>query len=474
MRILLGLLLITCCGIQAAIAQEATPQQLRRQLEELQKKLDGLANDPFESNRRVTEIGSASRPKPREEELPRLVTRIYDLSDLFAVAPSYPARQPNLLGADEGVFFRDPDFAGRAAAGGGGMMGGGGMGGGGFGGGMGGGGGVFSVPSNISNQGGPLYQFGESVGSSNGPRTSITDLQDVIKSTITPEEWRTGRATMGMIGASMVVTANENSQAQVNNLLDLFRQRWKSLRTVSMQGYWVWLTEPELAELLAAPQAGNDEPAVHGLVKPEVWERLLRNPGDDRPAGYQTAITCYNGQTVHTFSGEQRLLVTGAAPIFGTAENSNALAFEPILTAVHEGAVLQLTPLATRNARYIVFDLHSRVTLARALPASSRRPEQPAQHDPSLVISVIERPAVQTQRLSTTLRVPVEKTVLAGGMTFGSIPGMSLYFFVRGFVQELRDDEAGVASPQAPAPQAGAAQTPGRPAGVLSASRDRK
>lgn len=470
MRILLGLLLITCFGIQAAIGQEPTPQQLRRQLEELQKKLDGLANDPFESNRRVTEIGSASRPKPREEELPRLVTRIYDLSDLFAVAPSYPARQPNLLGMDESVFFRDSDFAGRAAAGGGGMMGGGGgMGGGGFG----GGGGVFSVPSSLANQGQPLYQFGESVGSSNGPRTSISELQDVIKSTITPDEWRTGRASMGMIGASMVVTANENSQAQVNNLLDLFRQRWKSLRTVSMQGYWVWLTEPELAELLAAPIAANDEPAVHGVVKPDVWERLLRNPGDDRPAGYQTALTCYNGQTVHNFSGEQRLLVTGAAPIFGTAENSNAMAFEPILTSIHEGAVLQLTPLATRNARYIVFDLHSRVTLARAMPAT-RRPEQPAQHDPALVISVIERPAVQTQRFSTTLRVPVEKTVLAGGMTFGSVPGMCLYFFVRGFVQELRDDDAGVASPQASVPQAGAAQAPARPASALSAARDRK
>jgi hypothetical protein len=46
-------------------------------------------------------------------------------------------------------------------------------------------------------------------------------------------------------------------------------------------------------------------------------------------------------------------------------------------------------------------------------------------------------------RFSTTLRVPVDRTMLVGGMTYQSVPKPgepNLYLFVRTSVQELRDD----------------------------------
>ncbi len=434
----LGIVLFVS-GFARWVAAE-TPQQLRQQLEELQRKLDALPTpETPEPNRRVTEIGT-SRAKPKEEYVPRTVTRIYDISDMFAVAPAYPARQPNLTtGGDESVFRWGSNHGEEDLPRGGGGMGGGGMGGGG----MGGGGGVFSVPSSLSYRNEPLPQMGGSggVGATNtGMRTSVDQLVEVIKTSITPDEWKANRATISLLGGAIVVTATDETQTQMGALLELFRKRWKSLRTISVRGYWVWLTEAELIDLLADPVTKGDLPPLDGLVKPNVWAELVRNTEGQRPQGYETAITCYNGQTVHTFSGEQKLIVSGVAPSFGTAEKSEIIAYEPVLSTVNEGAVLQMTPLATRNAKFVVLDLHSRVTLASILP-QAERPVKLEPNDPLIVTSVIERASVQTQRISTTLRIPVDKTVLAGGMTFGNVPGRSLYFFVRGHIQELRDDE---------------------------------
>ena len=422
-----------------------TQQQLQRQLEEIQRKLDSLpTGDPAEPNRHVTEIG-ASRARLKEEYLPRTVTRIYDVSDMFAVAPSYPAQQPSLTGAEESVFYWTDNQHGLSTRG----MSGGGMGGGG----MGGGGGFFAVPSSISTQHDTLNQIGGG-GGPNGRkvRTSADQLIDVIKSSITPEEWKTARATISMIGGSLVVTATEETQSQMAALLDLFRSRWKSLRTVSIRGYWIWLKEAELLELLADPVQKDSIPPLHGLVKPDEWNKRIQAMETAQPRGYETAITCYNGQTVHTFSGEQKLLISGVSPMLGTSEKSDKIAYEPVLSAINEGAVLQLTPLATRNAKYIILDMHSRVTLASILP-QAERPEKFEANDPLIVTTAIERPVVQTQRISTTFRIPVNQTVLAGGMTFGNVPGKSLYFFVRGFVQELRDEDAADVKPALSAPE---------------------
>src|SRR3569623_258007 len=78
-------------------AQVDSPEarQLRAQLEELQDRLNRLQSQEG-SSRNITEIGT-SRGRSRVEGEPRLVVRIYDLADLYSIAPSYPARDSSDL-----------------------------------------------------------------------------------------------------------------------------------------------------------------------------------------------------------------------------------------------------------------------------------------------------------------------------------------------------------------------------------------
>ncbi len=70
-------------------------QELRRTMEKLDEHLRQLEQSQGKSNanERVTQIGSM-----RDGRNPETIVRIYDLSDLFAMAPSYQAMQLNDLG----------------------------------------------------------------------------------------------------------------------------------------------------------------------------------------------------------------------------------------------------------------------------------------------------------------------------------------------------------------------------------------
>ena len=101
--VVVALLLVFAILSPALLAQESPParaDELRAQLEKVQTALREIERQD-EQRGKVTEIGS-SRGRIRESDEPRLVVKVYDLSDLFTVAPSYPAYEPlELLRASE-------------------------------------------------------------------------------------------------------------------------------------------------------------------------------------------------------------------------------------------------------------------------------------------------------------------------------------------------------------------------------------
>ncbi|MES1213189.1 MAG: hypothetical protein ABUL64_01250 [Singulisphaera sp.] len=143
-----------------AFAQQAPTevQELRRTMELLEAHLRQLEQGQGKSaaNDRVTQIGAT-----REGRNPEMIVRIYDLSDLFALAPTYQAMQLTDLGGTSAPLFPAGSVKQLSASGmGGGMMGG-----------M--GGGMFNVPSTVKmphGAAGVLAQFGGL--SSNTPRVA--------------------------------------------------------------------------------------------------------------------------------------------------------------------------------------------------------------------------------------------------------------------------------------------------------------
>ena len=237
--------------------------------------------------------------------------------------------------------------------------------------------------------------------------------------------------------------------------MNLFRERWGSLRTVSVIADWVWLTEPQLNALLAR------DAEAFGLVAEDRWQQFRDAPRDpDARSGYSATITCQNGQTVHTLAGGQTLAVTNLTPVVGGTQK--AVGYQPSISLIQEGAALQVTPISNRSGKFVTLDVHSRVTLLKDV---ERRPQQ-GKSELDAVVAAIDRPQVLTQRLSTTLRLPVGKVMLVGGMTFEGQPTAqdpNLYLFVNVALQELRDDLEEPKPAAAGEPDAAPTGQPGQP-----------
>jgi hypothetical protein len=426
-------------GQVPARAQQAS--ELRVQLDALQRQLEALSQQEAQAtSNKVTEIGSAAA-RQREVEQPRMVVRIYDLSDLFAIAPPYAAREPGDLEETPRAIFPEVTQA-RSGTSGGGMGGMGGM-----------GGGFFAVPTvskRFKDKSRDTLAQGAGEGSSeiDASRTTIDDLIDTITTSISPEDWVDvgGPASIKALGASLVISAPAEMHEQIAALLDLFRTRWGSLRTVSIQAHWLWLTEAQLTDAVADPQPiAKGQPAAFGALSDAGWKRLreMAQGQEQKRPGYHAVLTCYNGQTVNVQAGRQRLLVSGMTPVVGGQES--AAAYSPSVRAIHEGAALQITPVVTRTAKYVVADVHSRVNL----PAATDKPQAAAGETVKpastveQVVAAIDRDPVESQRISTTLRIPVGRPTLVGGMTFHTKAAEepNLYLFVTAIVQELRDEE---------------------------------
>jgi hypothetical protein len=380
--------------------------------------------------RGIAQIGGTT---VRASDETRLVVRMYDLSELFTVAPAYVVSQKSDLVSGEKNLF--PHVHAEAMATGG--MGG--FGGGGF-------GGAFSVPdrpqSVRTDRPMHLAQF--------EARTSVSGLVQTIQSVISPTNWNLagGPMSISQLGNALIVSADTNTHAQIEKLLDLFRKRWGTLKTVSVRAWWVPLTEKQLNDLVADDQAADR--AAFGLVDEAAFQRLLDSQQQgNSPIGYRAAITCYNGQTVGAIAGDQTIAVTDlqAETTKGEAGTVKPIAYSPVVELIQEGAALQVTPIVTTSGKYLILDIHSRVNRlaagGRSMPAQAQDGGKGHGGSPAEVVAVLDRPRLSVQRLSTTLRVPVGATMLIGGMTMSddaTAETPTLYLFVKLMVQELRDE----------------------------------
>ena len=436
------------------------PEALRQQIQALQEKLSGLERTGLEK-RRVTQLGAA---RVREEE-PQLVTRVYDLSDLFSLALPYPAIRTSDFTSKAiptALFPAVADQSSATGASGAAAMGG-----------MGWSWVAWVADISALKEARPR----PSRASPRPPRPPLgrraawprRGLPWMNSSTPSPARslrtigtpWA-GRDRSPRWGTALIISTTERNHEQIAKLLDTLRQHWKTLRTISVEAHWLWLTEAQLAGLVGAESktpAKADAARAFGLVDDKAWaatlEELQRKP-DDRPLGYHAVLTCYNGQTVHCLSGGQSPIVIGLTPVVGG--DGGGVGYQPEVSTVHQGAALQITPISSTSGRFVTLDVHSRVVRAEAARPAKGATQGVAVEGPAAVSAAVDRPMLMCQQLETTLRVPVDRRMLVGGMTYEIQPDLgepNLYLFVKIAVQELRDDQpqakADAKPPQPPA-----------------------
>lgn len=413
-------------------AQQGEVAQLRNQLQQIQDQLSRLgeeSSDPF--GQRVRSVGRQrqSTPPPVEED-EVLQIRFYDLSDIFSVSPQYPARPPQDLASSSPLLFPTSSTS---------------MEGGGFGG---GGGGVFSIP--------PTQQQAQTM-SLESARVSVDTLVDAIQNTVEPDEWSntgSGNATIILLGNTLLISATDSMHIRIAGLINLFREHWGKLRTVAVEAFWIRSDSATVSQLL---QSDPDSNRVVGLVDDLKWKTFFENASAQNRVAYSAAVTGHNGQTLHTLSGRQRHFVMDVRPLNSILINENGdeepimAGLAPVRSTLDEGAAFQVTPLTTRGGNFVILDLHTRVNEA---VADSEHDEQKsskpvlasASGSNGEIFTVELDPAEYVAyRMSTTLRCPKNRIMLAGGMTYDEhqkTEHPNLYLFVRTHVHTIEEDQS--------------------------------
>jgi hypothetical protein len=382
-------------------AQDRTAKAdaLREQIEALQQHLQDLERGP-ESKRRISEIDPGN-PQARDEAKVEIL-RAYDLNDLFAPLPQYPARHPgDLDGASAELFSADAQSQGETLQGMGGGMGG-------MGGGMGGGG---------------FYQVSSSPTSGSSISQLISVIQDSTTGPWEDVDGEGGRITR--LGTTLLIRTTLETHLQIERLLDVLRNLWGTLKIVRVEVDWLWLRQAEVDALV--PEA---EGSVIRVVSDDNLQSMRESQGNERPRGRSAQITCYNGQTVNVQSVRLIPAVTSLTPVVST----EAASYQPMVRTLSEGAVAQVRPLVSRSGNFIVLDVHSRVNeveVADAPPYDGLKPK-------------LDQVTLMTHRLATSLRAPAGVATLVGGMTHTSLHSeleetFNLYLFVRATSEEIEE-----------------------------------
>lgn len=333
--------------------------------------------------------------------------KLYNLGDLFAVAPPYPAQVASDLspGQDHPLFTQP-------------------------------------LPTGLSSTADVSAGF---VGTAGVPATTRDEFVRLIGKLAGPG------GSVTKVGNAYLVSALDADHKNIETVVNLFRTRYKNQRTVSIRAWWMTLSAADLKPILDTPTqtvAGNT-PTVFGVISDAGWRDLMRiwgQPADDiHRLRYQSTLTCFNGQTVHSLSGVQDL-ATSKINVVATQNESNRLqgqiGYEGMPSAVQEGLTFQATPASSQNSKFVTLDVHSRLALRvadKAAPVATR--PSVATVLPEDVVKPIDNRRLVVHRLSTTARVPLDRPFLVGGMSVPAAEtnGLQLYLIVKVSVQELQD-----------------------------------
>lgn len=463
---MLGCILMACDATNAQPVQSEL-KSLENQLASLQSRIESIRQQESDGsigeNKRVKTVGSqrVNRANPDPFRNLSLEIRLYDMSDLFAGSPSYPAVMPTDLSSADGFVGHPGAMVG---SGGGGL-------GGGFGGGGLGGGGVFRVQPLPPGAPPATAQFAGAM-NMRSAQVSMDQLIETIKATVEPEMWGSSRdnAKLQKLGNTLLITASDDMHKQINNLINLFREHWGKRRTISVQTFWVRADAGVSAELL--DKATNDSIGA-GVVAADKWKQFITSAKEEHRVVFSGTLTGHNNQTLHTISGRQRQLTLDAIPFTSTTAQAwfenmedmepfndseddedldyfnrtrEVVGFKPLRRSFHDGAALQVTPLATRGGNYVILDLHARLNKLLAQDADQASPKIFVQPEGSAAIEVpLDQGDFLACRLSTTLRCPRDQVVLAGSMTSdpnATAENPDIYLFFKTSVHTITEDES--------------------------------
>jgi len=252
---------------------------------------------------------------------------------------------------------------------------------------------------------------------------------------VAAESWTVnggGEANIEPLGTTLVIWQDPRIHGRIGELLDALRSGSGDRRTVTVDARWLMLNSDELDSLVLPGEEGPQQ------VNRERLAEFTRRPGSLRGV-----TNCLSSQLVYVVSGTMKNIVSGFIPVVGSvggpdtdsqlasnelgpqihfvsdstaASNSRSVGYQPLMTMANFGALLEIRPtlIPTKKSEVMaVVDLKSTVTVA-----GNNESGAGVAAGLDSIAPAVDRLAVETQELITTLRVPLGKPVLVGGLTY--------------------------------------------------------
>ena len=376
--------------------------------------------------------------QPEEEEYTIVV---YQLGDLLLNVRDYP--YPGGNRSSQGYIM-------------------GGMGGGGMGGGM-SGGGMFSVPDNpypngnrsflaqvpAGGGGGTAAGMGgmgasqSGLGYSSGSaQITMEGIVEALRTVVEADSWDDvgGPGSTHPLGTSLLVYQTAAIHLQIEGIFKQLREGLSKRITVTIDARWLLLNSDELDELITAGEGGSQ-------VNREVLATFTR-----RPSSIRGLTKCFNGQLVYLISGTRQNVVSSYIPVVGSLDRpeekgshhaslkngarfvfasdgsaigfgrGRAVGYQPVIQVPNFGTLLEIRPTLVSDDEGAIVDLKSTLT---ALGEPQGRLLERSTSELAGIAPMVDRVAIETQQLATTLSVPLGRPVLVGGLTYVS-PSIAL------------------------------------------------
>jgi len=261
-------------------------------------------------------------------------------------------------------------------------------------------------------------------------------LVDLIQRTVDPESWveAGGVGRIDRVGALLVVTQTAENHRKIAELLEQFRT---DRPMIAIEARWMLLDDAQVAQIVP-------EDAAKRTVPIQVTAAALKEA--KATVVYRAQVTCFDRQTTHMASGQAQAIMADMVPVVAEA----AVGWDPTISTVLWGALLEVTPALTPGGNSVILKLHSCITeaqtqhtmqLTAAIPGlSGGTKENPLPP----VKAEIELPEFLLHTFRTTVRAPLDKGILIGGMTSPkATDGKVLYLFLQ--VSSSKDEEKGAA-----------------------------
>ena len=249
------------------------------------------------------------------------------------------------------------------------------------------------------------------------------ELVDLIQTVIDPDSWDEvgGAGNCTLYDQVLAISQTVAIHLEIEAFLDALRAQRQAVPTVVVDARWLVL-DSDLLDRLLGDRKPRDADAAQVAVDPEALDLLTRTV-----PSYRARINCVSGRKAYLAAGDRRTVVHGAIPVVGSG-----VGYQPVIRIPNVGLVLEIRPTVDRGMKTALVDIDSTVTRwrkpDRALRVGTRFSPSEMEYSYDGAKERVEEPGgegsvdvdrvnLPTQQFAASVRVPLGKPILVGGLT---------------------------------------------------------